>query len=124
MTLTKAELSPFAEWYSLRDQLVPYIGERVFDLLALAISEARGDALNSERYRSILEGSGNDVANPQVTETEQLLIDWARSAARDPLSIDEAQRARFERAFNPQLRQLLVAFTALMIATSFVATVG
>jgi hypothetical protein len=124
MTLTKAELSPFAEWYSLRDQLVPYIGERVFDLLAFAISDARGDAVNSGRYRSILAESGNNVDNPQVTETEQLLIDWARSAAQDPRSIDEARRARFERAFNPQLRQLLVAFTALMIATSFVATVG
>jgi hypothetical protein len=112
-------ISPFAEWYTLRDELVPLIGERVFSLFALAICEESGGAAAAAHFRQLLVDSGNDVADPQVTETERLLIDFGRRIARDPRGI-AADRSRFERATSPRLRVLLVQFAALMIATNIV----
>jgi hypothetical protein len=124
MTIATGELSPFSEWYSLRDELVPFIGERVFDLFALAICDETHNASVGDYFRGVLVDSGNDVVNPQLTETEQLLIEWARAVSRDSASVDAALRERFDRAFRPQLRRLLASFAALMIATSIVASVS
>jgi hypothetical protein len=123
MTIATSELSPFSEWYELRDELVPYIGERVFALFALAISDEMGSRIAVDHFRAVLVSSGNDVDNPQLTETEQLLIEWARAVARGSGTVEQQLRDRFERAFNPQLRRSLIEFAALMIATTIVAAI-
>jgi hypothetical protein len=69
-------------------------------------------------FRRILIESGDDPDNPQVTEVEQLLLEWGRLIAKDPTGIDDAFRARVEQAFNPKLRLILVAFAGLMVATN------
>ncbi|MFZ2965105.1 MAG: hypothetical protein WA006_10545 [Rhodoglobus sp.] len=101
-----------SEWQRLREQLVPYIGERAVSLLSYAIADASGDEQASARLRSALIDSGEDPDAPQVTEAEQLLIDWGRSVAGPAGEVPAGMTARLEAAFKPQLRALLAAFAA------------
>jgi hypothetical protein len=116
--------SPYTEWFSLRDELVPFVGERAFALFAFAISQENASEADVAYFRAALGQTGTDADHPQVTETEQLLIDWGRLLARDPRGLSAEMIARVEKAFNPRLRLLLVRFAGLMIATNLVATVS
>ncbi|QEO10277.1 hypothetical protein [Protaetiibacter larvae] len=114
----------YMEWYTLKDELEPYIGERAVSLFSYAISDANECLICSVFFRRILIESGDDPDNPQVTETEQLLLDWGRMIALDPNNIPAEFRARLEAAFQPKLRLILVAFAGLMVATNLFNTVG
>ena len=109
---------------ALRDRLVPFIGERAVTLFSYAISDENDCLVSTAFFRRILIGSGEDPEQPQVTETEQLLIDWGRLIASTPSSIEPEFYARLERAFNPQLRVLLVAFAGQVVARNLFTTVG
>jgi hypothetical protein len=114
----------YMEWYALRDELVPFIGERAVSLFSYAISDENDCLVCSVFFRRILIENGEDPDNPQVTEAEQLLIDWGRQIVRSPAGIPPAFYAKLEAAFNPQLRVLLLAFAGQMIATNVFNTVG
>ena len=114
----------YMEWYTLKDELVPFIGERAVSLFCYAISDANDCLVCSVFFRRILIESGDDPDNPQVTETEQLLLEWGRQIAVDPNAIDPAFRARLEAAFSPKLRLILVAFAGLMVATNIFNSVA
>ena len=92
-------------WLALREKLAPFIGERAFLFFAWAVCEAGGSRQQSETFRAALVEAGNDPEHPQVTETEQLLIDWGRLAPKHQVPDDLNER--FEGAFRPQLRELL-----------------
>ena len=114
----------YMEWYTLKDELEPYIGERAVSLFSYAISDANDCLVCSVFFRRILIESGDDPDNPQVTETEQLLLEWGRMIATDPNNIPAEFCARLEQAFSPKLRLILVAFAGLMVATNLFNTVG
>ncbi len=114
----------YMTWYTLRDELEPYIGERAVSLFSYAISDANDCLVCSVFFRRILIESGDDPDNPTVTEAEQLLLEWGRQIAVDPAGITPEFRARIEEAFNPKLRLILVAFAGQMVATNLINTVG
>ena len=114
----------YSGWFTLRDAAVPYLGERAVSLFCYAISEEYGGPIPSAFFRKQLVDAGEDVEHPQVTETEQLLIDWGRLIARDPHGVPDEMYARLESTFNPKLRTLLVAFAGLMVAVNLFTTVG
>jgi hypothetical protein len=114
----------YMTWYTLRDELEPYIGERAVSLFSYAISDANDCLVCSVFFRRILIESGDDPDNPTVTETEQLLLEWGRLIATRPGEITPEFSARLEAAFSPQLRVQLVAFAGQMIATNIRVMVG
>lgn len=114
----------YTEWFTLRDAVVPYVGERAVSLFCYAISAEYGGPIPSAFFRKVLVDAGDDPDAPQVTETEQLLIDWGRLIARDPHGVPDEMYARLEQTFNPKLRTLLVAFAGLMVAVNVFTTVG
>lgn len=109
---------------ALRDAVVPYIGERAVSLFSYAISDENDCLVSSVFFRRKLIDNGEDPDRPQVTETEQLLIDWGRLIASDPSNIPAEFHARLEAAFQPQLRQLLIALAGQVVATNLRNTVG
>jgi hypothetical protein len=115
---TPDEVSPFPEWETIREEIVPYVGERALSLLAFAIFDEADGFEGAAYFRELLRESGTDVDSPEVTESEGLLIRWGRLFARDSEGIPADVQADFERAFNPQLRELLVKFAALTVATA------
>ena len=114
----------YMEWYTLRDELVPFIGERAVSLFSYAISDENDCLVCSVFFRRVLIDNGEDPDNPQVTEAEQLLIDWGRLIVRDPAGIPDEFYAKLEAAFSPQLRVILLAFAGQMVATNLFNTVG
>ena len=114
----------YMQWYVLRDELAPFIGERAVSLFSYAISDENDCLVCSVFFRRILIESGDDPDNPTVTETEQLLLEWGRLIATTPGQIPPEFYARLEAAFSPPLRVLLVAFAGQMVATNLVVTVG
>ena len=128
LTATLLSSSPsftaYTEWYTLKSQLVPYIGERATTLFCYAISEANESLVGSTYFRKALVDSGENVSNPQVTETEQLLMDWGRLIALSPSAIPDEMYGDLEKAFTPRLRLILVAFVGLTVATNLLNTVG
>ena len=91
----------YMQWYVLRDELAPFIGERAVSLFSYAISDENDCLVCSVFFRRILIDNGEDPDNPQVTEAEQLLIDWGRLIAKSPADIPAELYARLEAAFNP-----------------------
>jgi hypothetical protein len=114
----------YMQWYTLRDELVPFIGERAVSLFSYAISDENDCLVCSVFFRRILIDNGEDPDHPQVTEAEQLLIDWGRLIAKRPDAIPAEVYDRLEATFNPQLRVLLVAFAGQMVATNLFNMVG
>jgi hypothetical protein len=114
----------FAQWHSLRDELVPFIGERAVSLFAYSIADANDCLVTTAYLRKILVESGENVDNPQVTESEQLLMDWGRLIAQSPNAIPDEMYERLEKAFNPRLRLILVAFAGQTVATDLLNSVG
>ena len=111
-------MSPFPEWETLRQEIVPYVGERALSLLAFAVFDEADGFEGAAYFRESLRASGTDVDSPEVTESEELLIRWGRLFARDAEGIPADVQAGFERVFNPQLREKLVQFAALTVATA------
>jgi hypothetical protein len=111
-------VSPFPEWQVLREEIVPFVGERALSLLAFTVFDEADGFDGAAYFREQLSESGTDVDAPEVTEAEALLIRWGRLFARDAEGIPADVQAQFERGFNPQLREKLVQFAALTVATA------
>ena len=109
MTLPHDELGP--RWTQLRDELAPFIGDRAVSLLTFALAEASGREALAQPARQALLADGEDPEAPQVTEAEQLLIDWARRIGSGVAVAPELSE-RLERTFTPRLREVLAAFAA------------
>jgi hypothetical protein len=112
------DVSPFAEWDDLRDAISPFIGERALSLFAFSIFDEAEGLEGAAYFREQLAESGTVVDDPEVTETERLLIDWGRLIARDASSVPADVQDRFDRTFRPALRELLTKFAALTVATA------
>src|SRR3954469_6474816 len=54
----------YMEWYTLRDEIEPFIGERAVSLFSYAISDANDCLVCSVFFRKILIEAGDDPDNP------------------------------------------------------------
>jgi hypothetical protein len=106
----------YAGWYAVRDEIVPYLGERAVTLFSFAISRAaRAPYCESVFRRELLE-SGDDLDAPQVTEAEALLLEWGRAVGAGG-GVPAELSARVVATFNPGLRLALAGFAGLMLAS-------
>lgn len=106
----------YSAWFDLRDDLVPFLGERAVTLFCFAISDAYPASYPTELFRRELELNGDDPVDPHVTEAEQLLIDWGRGLGAGAASVAPELTARVEQTFQPKLRLLLSSFAGFMVA--------
>ena len=114
----------YMEWYTLKDELVPHIGERGVSIFSYAISDENDCLVCSVFFRRILIEAGDDPDDLQLSSEEELLMEWGRLIARSPGEIPDGLYERLEAAFSPELRLILVAFAGLMVATNLINTVG
>lgn len=123
MTFLPVTSHDAVELDGLRDELAPLIGDRAVALFGHAISQGFGGALARASRDSLLAG-GDDPDAPQVTEAEQLLIDWGHVIGRDPRTVPAELDERLERVFSPASRTVLVAFASRVVAANTFAAVG
>jgi hypothetical protein len=98
----------------LRDEIVPFLGERAVTMFAFSVADGFPCPEIADPFRHEIEESGDDPLDPQVTEAERLLIDWGRlrGAHRDDVALD----ARVAATFQPKLRELLDAYADELVA--------
>jgi len=114
----------YTSWFALRDELIPFLGERAVNLFCFAISDGYAAPYPTTFFRRELELNGDDPLDPQVTEAERLLIDWGRALGAGAASAPAGLRDAVEQTFQPKLRLLLTAFAGLMVAVCVVTVVG
>jgi alkylhydroperoxidase family enzyme len=108
----------YMEWYTLKDQIEPFVGSRGVSLFSYAISTENECLVCSTFFRKILIDSGEDPDNPALSETEKLLMEFGHAIGRAPNHIDEALYARVKEHFNTEQIVLLIAFAGIMAATN------
>jgi hypothetical protein len=119
-----AAFTSYTAWFTLRDELIPFLGERAVSLFCFAISDGYPAPYPTTFFRRELELNGDDPLDPHVTEAEQLLIDWGRRLGAGAASVPAELADRLEQTFQPKLRLLLTAFAGIMVAVCVVTVVG
>jgi alkylhydroperoxidase family enzyme len=114
----------YMEWYTLKDLLVPFIGERGVSLFSYAISAQNDCLVCSTFFRKILIDDGDDPDNPSLSETEKLLMDFGRTLTKAPNAVPEAIYEKLKGQFNTEQLVLLISFAGIMSATNLFNTVA
>src|SRR3990172_968495 len=70
------------EWYPLRDTVQPFLGERLTNLFAHAISTENDCLICSTFFRRILVESGEDPDRLALDEREELVIEFGRQLSK------------------------------------------
>jgi alkylhydroperoxidase family enzyme len=115
-----AALHALMEWYPLRDEVKPFLGERATLLFAHAISAQTDCLICSTFFRRILTDSGENPDELKLDDREQTLVDYGRKLAVDPWGVDDALFERLSQILTPSQIVSLTAFGAMMVATNIV----
>jgi len=111
-------LRALMEWYALREEALPFLGERLCDLYSHAISADTDCLICSTYFRRTLIERGDSPDTPRLDEREQAVIDFGRRLVADRNRVPDELYARLSRHFTPAQIVTLTAFGALMIATN------
>ncbi|HVP04256.1 MAG TPA: hypothetical protein VMT90_01130 [Dehalococcoidia bacterium] len=108
------------EWYTLRDVVSPFLGERLTNLFSHAISSETDCLICSTFFRRILIDAGEDVENLAFDEREQAVIEFGRCLASPFARVPHELYARVAAYFDAEQMVALTAFGAMMVATNVV----
>lgn len=111
-------LASLMTWYDLRDEIVPFLGERTTHIFAHAISSQSDCLICSTFFRRILMDSGEDPDRLALDERERLLVEYGGQLCRDANQVSDELFERLEQHFSPSQIVALTAFGGLMIATN------
>jgi alkylhydroperoxidase family enzyme len=106
------------EWYALRDEVQPFLGDRLTTLFAHAISSQTDCLICSTFFRRILIEAGDNPDRLDLDEREQAVVDYGRQLVQDPNRVTDELYGRLARHFQPRQIVALTAFGAMMIATN------
>jgi alkylhydroperoxidase family enzyme len=113
-------LRALMEWYALRDEVRPFLGDRLCDLYSHAISAETECLICSTYFRRALIDRGERPEGPALDAREQAVIDFGRELATGRHRVADDTYARLAGHFTPPQIVALTAFGALMVATNVV----
>jgi alkylhydroperoxidase family enzyme len=113
-----AALHALMQWYDLRDEVQPFLGERLTVLFAHAISTQTDCLICSTFFRRLLLESGENANDLVLNDRERVVVAFGRQLAQNPNGVDENLYAQFSALFGPDQIVALTAFGGLMIATN------
>lgn len=105
-------------WYDLREEVVPFLGDRLTILFAHAISTGTDCLICSTFFRRILIDAGEEPDNLQLDARERAVVAYGRQLAVDPNGVSDELFAPLAREFSPEQIVVLTAFGGLMVATN------
>jgi alkylhydroperoxidase family enzyme len=119
-TLARAPVALHAlmTWYDLRDEVLPFLGERLTTLFAHAISAGTDCLVCSTFFRRILIDAGEDPEALRLDDWEQAVVDYGRQLAVDPHGVSDELFSRLAVRLRPEQIVALTAFGGLMVATN------
>jgi alkylhydroperoxidase family enzyme len=106
------------EWYPLRDEVVPFLGERLTDIFTYAISAQTDCLICSTYFRRHLIDSGEDPDALQLDAREQLVVDFGRALATNKAFVPQELYGRLAEEFSREQIVTLTTFGAMMVATN------
>lgn len=114
----------YMEWYTLKDLLVPFTGERAVSIFSYAISTGNECLICGTFFRKILIDAGEDPENLILSDEEKLLRDFGLAIGRNPHAIPKEIYALLRERYSDQQLVLLTAFAGIMAATNLFNTVA
>jgi len=119
-TLARAPVALHAlmTWYNLRDEVVPFLGERLTTLFAHAISAGTDCLVCSTFFRRLLMDAGEDPDGLRLDEWDQTVVAYGRQLAVDPHRVTDELFGRLAARLQPEQIVALTAFGGLMVATN------
>jgi alkylhydroperoxidase family enzyme len=105
-------------WYILRDEVVPFLGERLTTLFAHSISAGTDCLVCSTFFRRLLIDSGEDPEALQLDDWEQTIVAYGRQLSVDPHGVTDELFGRLAARLKPEQIVALTAFGGLMVATN------
>jgi alkylhydroperoxidase family enzyme len=105
-------------WYDLRDELAPFLGERLTTLFAHAISAGTDCLICSTFFRRLLIDAGEDPDRLRLDEWEQTVVEFGRQLAVDPHGVSDELFGRLAARLSPEHIVALTTFGGLMVATN------
>lgn len=110
------------EWYTLKDVVEPFIGDRGVNFYCYAISTENDCLICSTFFAQILDELKIDFNSFSFTEKESTLIAYGRALVSSPHKISEAIFNDLKKFFNEEQIVALTAFGSIMIATNLINT--
>jgi alkylhydroperoxidase family enzyme len=119
-TLARAPvaLDALMSWYDLRDQVIPFLGDRLTLLFAHAISTGTDCLVCSTFFRRLLIESGQDPDALQLDEWEQTIVRYGRQLSVDPHGVSDELFGRITKRLKPEQVVALTVFGGIMLATN------
>ena len=105
-------------WYNLRDEVVPFLGERLTTLFAHSISAGTDCLVCSTFFRRLLIDSGENPESLRLDDWEQTIVAYGRQLAVDPHGVTDELFGRLAARLQPDQIVALTAFGGLMVATN------
>ncbi|BDA78513.1 hypothetical protein LPTSP3_g14430 [Leptospira kobayashii] len=113
----------YMEWYVLKDELVPFLGERAFTIFSHAISAETDCLICSTFFRRILIEWGESPESLKLNKREQLLVDFGREIVNRSNQVSDALFDQLKEVFTEKEIVLLTSFAGIMIATNLLNNV-
>ena len=110
------------EWYTLRDVVEPFLGERGVNFYCYAISTENDCLICSTFFAQILDDLKIDFDSFSFTEQENIVIAYGRALVSNPHGIPETIFDNLKKHFNEEQIVALTAFGSIMIATNLINT--
>jgi hypothetical protein len=114
----------YMEWYTLRDLIAPFVGDRAVSIFSHSISTGNSCLICSTFFRKALIDAGDDPDNLVLSDDEKLLADFGAAIGRNPHGIPEEVYDALQKRYNPEQLVLLIAFAGIMAATNLFNTVA
>jgi alkylhydroperoxidase family enzyme len=115
-----AALHALMEWYPLRDEVRTFLGERLTDWFALAVSAETDCLICSTFFRRILIERGEDPQHLPLDERDETVLEFGRRLATGGHDVSDALFERLRRWLTPAQVVTLTAFGSIMLATNVV----
>src|SRR5215467_10054704 len=113
----------YMEWYPLYEEVEKILGKRLAYLFAYSISFASECPLCSTFFRKIIIDAGEKPENLQLTSSEQKVIDFGSSIAKQRGHIADDVYNEVAAQYDKEEMVMLIAFAGQMIATNIFSNV-
>lgn len=108
----------YMEWYTLKDELVPVIGDRALWVFSHALSSETDCLICTTFFRRALIDAGFSPETFQPTPDEELLIELGHAIGGHRNRVPDALWNRVAARYDTVTQVNLVAFAGIMIATN------
>ena len=108
----------YAEWFTLRAELLPHVDDRAIQVFCRAISEETGSKIAVTFFRRAITLSGADPDALDMRDVDRLLDRFGRAIVRGSRAIPPEVWTELKERYEAKVLVDLVALGGIMLATA------